>query len=121
MSVSEFDAFRIFEADGKVEGRIVKATLDELSEGEVVIRTAYSSVNYKDALAATGTGKIVRNFPLIGGIDVAGSVVSSTDSAFGEGDERCWSTAMTWVSPMTGVTRSTCAFPQNGSSPYRRD
>ena len=87
MSVSEFDAFRIFEADGKVEGRIVKATLDELSEGEVVIRTAYSSVNYKDALAATGAGKIVRNFPLIGGIDVAGSVVSSTDSAFGEGDE----------------------------------
>ncbi len=87
MSVSEFDAFRIFEDDGKVEGRIVKATLDELSEGEVVIRTAYSSVNYKDALAATGTGKIVRNFPLIGGIDVAGSVVSSTDSAFGEGDE----------------------------------
>jgi len=85
--VSEFDAFRIFEADGKVEGRIVKATLDELSEGEVVIRTAYSSVNYKDALAATGVGKIVRNFPLIGGIDVAGSVVSSTDSAFSEGDE----------------------------------
>ncbi len=85
--MSEFDAFRIFEADGKVEGRIVKATLDELSEGEVVIRTAYSSVNYKDALAATGAGKIVRNFPLIGGIDVAGSVVSSTDSAFSEGDE----------------------------------
>ena len=85
--MSEFDAFRIFEDDGKVEGRIVKATLDELSEGEVVIRTAYSSVNYKDALAATGAGKIVRNFPLIGGIDVAGSVVSSTDSAFSEGDE----------------------------------
>jgi acrylyl-CoA reductase (NADPH) len=85
--VSEFDAFRIFEDDGKVEGRIVKATLDELSAGEVVIRTAYSSVNYKDALAATGAGRIVRNFPLIGGIDVAGSVVSSTDPDFTEGDE----------------------------------
>ena len=85
--MSEFDAFRIFEDDGKVEGRIVKATLDELSAGEVVIRTAYSSVNYKDALAATGAGRIVRNFPLIGGIDVAGSVVSSTDPDFTEGDE----------------------------------
>jgi NADPH2:quinone reductase len=85
--VSEFDAYRIFEDDGNVEGRLVKATLDELSAGDVVIRSAYSSVNYKDALAATGTGKIVRNFPLIGGIDVAGSVVSSTDPGFSEGDE----------------------------------
>ena len=87
MSVSEFDAFRIFEDDGKVEGRLVKATLDELSDGEVVIRTAYSSLNYKDALAATGAGRIVQNFPLIGGIDAAGSVASSTDSAFAAGDE----------------------------------
>ena len=85
--MSEFDAYRIFEDDGNVEGRLVKATLDELSAGDVVIRSAYSSVNYKDALAATGTGKIVRNFPLIGGIDVAGSVVSSTDPGFSEGDE----------------------------------
>ena len=87
MSVSEFDAFRIFEDDGKVAGRMVRATLDELSDGEVVIRTAYSSVNYKDALAATGAGRIVQNFPLIGGIDAAGSVASSTDSAFAAGDE----------------------------------
>jgi NADPH2:quinone reductase len=85
--VSGFDAYRIFENNGKVESRVVKATLDELSAGEVVIRTAFSSVNYKDALAATGAGRIVRNFPLIGGIDVAGSVVSSTDPGFSEGDE----------------------------------
>lgn len=85
--MSEFDAFRIFEDDGKVAGRMVRATLDELSDGEVVIRTAYSSVNYKDALAATGAGRIVQNFPLIGGIDAAGSVASSTDSAFAAGDE----------------------------------
>lgn len=85
--MSGFDAYRIFENNGKVESRVVKATLDELSAGEVVIRTAFSSVNYKDALAATGAGRIVRNFPLIGGIDVAGSVVSSTDPGFSEGDE----------------------------------
>ncbi|HEX7338577.1 MAG TPA: acryloyl-CoA reductase, partial [Rhodanobacteraceae bacterium] len=52
----------------------------------VVIRTAFSSVNYKDALAGTGKGKILRRFPLVGGIDVAGHVVASTDPAFKEGD-----------------------------------
>src|SRR5258706_6240383 len=58
-------------------------TLGELSAGDVphvVIRAAYSSVNYKDALAATGAGKIMRRFPLIGGIDVAGTVEASSDS-----------------------------------------
>lgn len=85
--MTEFDAYRIFEEDGKVEGRLVRAALDELGPGEVVIRTAYSSVNYKDALAATGAGKIIREFPLIGGIDLAGSVVSSAEPALREGDD----------------------------------
>src|SRR5689334_10220972 len=60
--------------------------LDELSAGDVVIRAAYSSVNYKDALAATGSGKIIRTFPRVAGIDVAGTVVSSGDARFREGD-----------------------------------
>ena len=81
-----FSAFRVFEEDGKISGRIVHVSLDELSEGSVVIKTAFSSVNYKDALAATGTGKIMRRFPLIGGIDVAGTVESSGDSRFKAGD-----------------------------------
>ena len=80
-----FRAFRVFEEDGRVQGRVVSATLDELSAGDVVIKVAHSSVNYKDALAATGSGKIIRRFPLIGGIDVAGTVVSSTDRRFREG------------------------------------
>jgi len=84
--VENFRAFRIFEDNGKVEGRVVSATLDELSAGDVVIRTVASSVNYKDALAATGAGKIIRRFPLIGGIDVAGTVVSSADPRFREGE-----------------------------------
>ena len=58
----------------RIHSRIVDATLDELSAGDVVIEAAYSSVNYKDALAATGTGKILKRFPLIGGIDVSGTV-----------------------------------------------
>ena len=57
-----------------------------LSEGAVVIKAAFSSVNYKDALAATGAGKIMRRFPLIGGIDVAGTVESSEDARFKAGD-----------------------------------
>src|SRR4051812_11270919 len=86
MAVDTFSAFRIFNDDGKVAGRVVDAKLDELTAGDVVIKAAYSSVNYKDALAATGAGKIIRKFPLIGGIDVAGVVASSTDSRFREGD-----------------------------------
>ena len=81
-----FSAFKIFEENGKISGRIVSATLDELSAGPVVIKAAFSSVNYKDALAATGTGKIMRRLPLIGGIDVAGVVESSADAHFKAGD-----------------------------------
>ena len=82
-----FRAFRIVNEDGTIHGAIVNATLAELSAGDVLIKASYSSVNYKDALAATGTGKILRRFPLIGGIDVAGVVASSADSRFREGDE----------------------------------
>lgn len=85
--MESFSAFRIFEEDGGSAGRIVEATLDELSPGDVVIETVYSSVNYKDALAGTGTGKILRTFPLIGGIDAAGIVRSSSDPRFSQGDE----------------------------------
>jgi acrylyl-CoA reductase (NADPH) len=82
-----FKAFRIVNEEGKIHGSIVNATLDELTPGDVVIEARYSSVNYKDALAGTGTGKILRRFPLIGGIDVAGIVASSADSRFRDGDE----------------------------------
>ncbi|HJZ78169.1 MAG TPA: oxidoreductase [Vicinamibacterales bacterium] len=81
-----FRAFRVFEDGGLVVGRVVDATLDELSAGDVVIHAAYSSVNYKDALSATGAGKIIRRFPLVPGIDVAGVVSSSADPRFREGD-----------------------------------
>lgn len=80
-----FRAFRVFEEDGNVQGRVVPVTLDELSAGDVVIKVACSSVNYKDALAGTGAGKIIRRFPLVGGIDVAGTVASSSDPRFREG------------------------------------
>jgi|SRR5688572_2604076 acrylyl-CoA reductase (NADPH) len=84
--MTRFAAYKIVSEDGAVRGRVVDATLDDVSPGDVVIRAAYSSVNYKDALAATGTGKILRRFPLIGGIDVSGTVESSRDGRFAAGD-----------------------------------
>lgn len=85
--MDKFRAFRIFSENGKVSGRPVEAQLEELSTGAVVFRTEYSSVNFKDALAATGAGKIIRSFPRIGGIDAAGTVVSASDGRFKPGDE----------------------------------
>ena len=84
---TSFNAFRIHNDDRGYRSGIESISLDDLNPGEVVIKTAYSSVNFKDALAGTGEGKILRRFPLVGGIDVAGHVVASTDPAFREGDE----------------------------------
>jgi putative YhdH/YhfP family quinone oxidoreductase len=85
--VSSFNAFRIFDENGKSAGRFVELTLDDLDPGEVVIRTHYSGVNFKDALAATGAGKVIRRFPCVGGVDVAGVVHSSQDARFKVGDQ----------------------------------
>jgi acrylyl-CoA reductase (NADPH) len=81
-----FNAYRIFENEGQVSARLVELGIDDLDPGEVLIRNSHSSVNYKDALAATGTGRVVRRFPVIGGIDVAGTVVTSGDTRFREGE-----------------------------------
>jgi acrylyl-CoA reductase (NADPH) len=86
--MEKFKAYRVFNENDKVAGRVVDAALGELSPGEVVFRNAYASVNYKDALAATGTGgKIIRTYPRIGGIDAAGTVVSSSDPRYKAGDK----------------------------------
>lgn len=74
-----FKAFRIHEIDKKISARFEQLTLDELASGDVVVRVLYSDINYKDALAATGAGKILRKYPLVGGVDLAGVVESSDD------------------------------------------
>jgi NADPH2:quinone reductase len=84
--MSTFQAFRIHETGGKVAGRFEDLTLDQLSPGEVVIDVQYSDINYKDALAATGAGKILRRYPLVGGIDLAGVVRESSDPSHEPGD-----------------------------------
>jgi acrylyl-CoA reductase (NADPH) len=81
-----FKAFRIHEQDSHIAGRFEDISLDDLTPGEVVVEVLYSGINYKDALAATGAGKILRRYPLVGGIDLAGVVKSSDDASFAPGD-----------------------------------
>jgi putative YhdH/YhfP family quinone oxidoreductase len=82
-----FRAFRIRNDTAGYKAAIEPMETHDLSPGEVLVKVAYSSVNYKDALAGTGKGKILRKFPLNAGIDVAGYVAASTDSKFKEGDQ----------------------------------
>ncbi len=85
--MNAFKAFRIHEREGKITAGFEQMSVDALTPGDVLIRVKYSSINYKDALAATGTGKILRKYPLNGGIDLAGEVVSSTDAWFKSGQQ----------------------------------
>ncbi len=82
-----FKAYRTYQENGVVTSRFVTLGIDELDPGDVVIRTKYSTINYKDALSYNGTGKIMRKFPTVAGIDVAGTVESSADARFKAGDK----------------------------------
>jgi putative YhdH/YhfP family quinone oxidoreductase len=85
--MERFTAYKLSETpDKKMRGEFVDYTIDQLDPGDVLVRVAYSSVNYKDALAATGKGKILRRPACVGGIDFAGTVVSSSDPRFKQGD-----------------------------------
>jgi NADPH2:quinone reductase len=77
-----FKAFRIHERDKRIEAGFETMGVDQLTPGDVLIRVRYSSINYKDALAATGAGKILRRYPLNGGIDLSGEVVESGDARY---------------------------------------
>jgi NADPH2:quinone reductase len=85
--MNPFKAFRINEREGRIIAGFEQVLLDSLTAGDVVIRVQYSSINYKDALAATGAGKILRKYPLNGGIDLAGEVVSSEDARYQAGQQ----------------------------------
>ena len=82
-----FQALVVEETEPKKFSRSVQTrTLDDLPEGDVLIRVDWSSLNYKDALSASGNRGVTRNFPHTPGIDLAGTVVSSSDARFREGD-----------------------------------
>ena len=84
--MKSFKALLIEERDGTVSSGFTLMDESQLDSGTVTIRVAYSSVNYKDALAATGAGKIIRRFPCVGGIDMSGTVIESADPRFAVGD-----------------------------------
>jgi acrylyl-CoA reductase (NADPH) len=108
--MERFKAYKLTETpERKIRAEFVDYTLDQLDPGDVVVRVAYSSVNYKDALAATGKGKILRRPSAIGGIDFAGTVVSSTDPRFKKGDP-----VLTTSGEYVGVSHD------GGYSPYAR-
>lgn len=86
MTSSRFGAWRVHREGDGVSARFEKIALADLTPGEVTIRAEYSSLNYKDALALSGTARIMHRFPLVAGIDVAGRVADSTDKRFREGD-----------------------------------
>ncbi len=85
--MSLFKALRVHQLDDGIASRLEEIAIDDLTPGEVVIDLHYSSLNYKDALAVTGKGRIMRSFPLTAGIDLAGVVESSSDARFSPGDE----------------------------------
>lgn len=82
-----FKAYLIRQDADKVVSAFTKMTEDQLDAGEVTIAVAYSGINYKDALAATGAGRIIRRFPCIGGIDLSGTVIQSDSPDFKPGDQ----------------------------------
>jgi putative YhdH/YhfP family quinone oxidoreductase len=85
--VQTFKAYRTFQQDNVVASRFVDMSLEELDAGDVVIKTKYSTINYKDALSYGGAGKIMRKFPTVAGIDMAGTVESSKDPRWKKGDK----------------------------------
>ena len=84
---NQFKCFRIDQEEDKIVSGLQSISMNDINPGEITLKTEYSSINYKDALAATGKGKILRSFPLIGGVDVAGEVVESDDPRFDPGDK----------------------------------
>ena len=108
--MERFKAYKLTETpDKKIRAEFVDYTLDQLDPGDVVVRVAYSSVNYKDALAATGKGRILRRPSTIGGIDFSGTVISSTNPRYAKGDA-----VLTTGGEYIGVAHD------GGYSPYAR-
>src|SRR5256885_4423614 len=80
-------AFPAIVADEAGPATLRQLTDEQLPEGDVTVAVQWSSLNYKDGLAVTGKGKIIRNYPMICGIDLAGTVEASDSSSWQVGDE----------------------------------
>ena len=87
MTDDTFAALVLNQEDGKTVPELKRLTDSDLPEGDVLVAVDYSSINFKDALAVTGKGKIVRTWPLVPGIDLAGTVLESESSDYAVGDK----------------------------------
>ncbi len=87
INVNSFKAIRVKEQEDQIVYGLEEVTEDQLSEGNVLIKVAYSSINYKDMLAVQKNSGVIRNYPMIPGIDLSGTIVESKDSRFTEGQE----------------------------------
>ena len=85
--MQQFKAYRTFEDNKVVSSRFVQLGENELDPGDVVVRTKYSTINYKDALSYNGAGRIMRKYPTNAGVDMAGTVESSKDARWKRGDK----------------------------------
>ena len=85
--MSRFRAIRVHQVEKTLQSKFEELTVDDLTPGEVVIRVAFSCLNFKDALAVTGKSRIMRAMPRVAGIDLSGIVESSSDPAYKAGDE----------------------------------
>ncbi len=81
------NCLRVHKIENTIETRQELVEVDEIGSGEVLIKVEYSGLNYKDALAVTGQSPIIRKFPLVAGIDLAGDVIESSDPEFKPGDK----------------------------------
>ena len=82
----KFKAVRLYSEGGQRVSRMVDQTLADLDPGEVVIKSQFAAVNYKDARAVTGVGNVISRFPCVPGVEVAGTVVESADPGFKAGE-----------------------------------
>src|SRR5437016_4172013 len=87
MSEQTFRALIVEKVDERDTASLREVTPDGLPEGDVLVSVAYSSLNYKDGLAVTGKGKVLRRYPMVPGIDLAGVVEESQSPEFQPGDK----------------------------------
>ncbi|AMM96897.1 YhdH/YhfP family quinone oxidoreductase [Bacillus pumilus] len=85
--MDSFKAILVTEKNDQVSYDLQNVSVNDLSEGEVLIKVAYSSINYKDMLAVQKNGGVIRNYPMIPGIDLSGTIVHTTDNRFVEGQQ----------------------------------
>lgn len=85
--VTTFKAFLMTQNNGAVAGSLQQVDRSELPAGDLLVRIAYSSLNYKDGLAVTGKPGVIRTYPMVPGVDFAGVVEESSDSQFKPGDQ----------------------------------